>query len=265
MEHTLLNRHTRDRLWIAGALGALAALTAWAWFYMIDAAAHHAMGHDLIAHHAAHGAPLTYLALSILMWSVMMVAMMLPGASPMILTYATVARRKDATRPPAVPTWIFVAGYLAVWTAFSVLAALGQWALYANDLLDGAMGRTGPLLGAALLLTAGAFQWSALKEACLSKCRTPLSFLLTGWRDGWRGAFVMGAKHGVYCVGCCWALMLLMFVGGVMSLLWMGALALFMLAEKVVPGGRLFSRASGLVLIGAGVVLAAGTLAAAAP
>jgi predicted metal-binding membrane protein len=262
MEHSLLPRHARDRLWIGFALGMLAALTAWAWHLMIDAAAHQAMGHDYIMHHGTHVHPLTYLAVSLAMWSVMMVAMMLPGASPMILTYASVAGRKDTARGAVVPTWVFVAGYLAVWSAFSVIAAGGQWLLYDHGLLDGAMGGGAPLLGAALLILAGGFQWSALKEACLSKCRTPLSFLLTAWRDGTRGAFMMGLHHGIYCVGCCWALMLLMFVGGVMSLSWMGGLALFMLLEKVLPNGQLFSRITGTGLIGAGVLLALATLAA---
>ncbi|MDO9600088.1 MAG: DUF2182 domain-containing protein [Azoarcus sp.] len=255
MERTMLNLRTRERLSTGLALALLAVLTVLAWHYMIGTAAHAEMGHVAMPHSS-----IEFIAVSVLMWSVMMVAMMLPGAGPMILTFSTVARRESPSHTVAVPTWIFVAGYLAVWTGFSVLAALAQWGLYANALLDSAMGRTGPLLGAGLLITAGAFQWSALKEACLTKCRTPLSFLLTEWRDGWGGAFVMGLRHGVFCVGCCWALMLLMFVGGVMSLAWMGGLGLYMLAEKVVPAGMLFGRVSGLVLIATGTVIAANSL-----
>jgi predicted metal-binding membrane protein len=260
MDQTLLSRRSRDRVWIGFALGVLAALTAWAWVFMADAATHQSLGHDVIMHHGAHDVPVTYIGISLLMWVVMMVAMMLPGASPMILTYATVARRKDVARTAVLGTSAFVSAYLVVWAGFSVLASVGQWALYSNELLDGAMGRTGPLLGAALLVTAGVFQRSALKEVCLSQCRTPLSFVLTGWRDGVGGAFMMGLRHGAYCVGCCWALMLLMFVGGVMSLIWMGGLALFMLVEKVVADGRRFSRRSGLLLVAAGLSLTLSTL-----
>lgn len=259
MERTMRGLRARAQLSTAVALALLAGLTALAWAYMIGLAAHADMGHA-----AMPATAFEFIAVSVLMWSVMMVAMMLPGAAPMIFTFSTVARRRaDGEASAFVPTWIFVAGYLAVWTAFSLLAALGQWALYDRGLLDSAMGRTGPIAGAALLVLAGAFQWSALKEACLTKCRTPLSFLLTEWREGWVGAFAMGLRHGAICVGCCWALMLLMFVGGVMSLVWMGGLGVYMLVEKVVPAGQLFSRISGVVLVLAGVVLAAVTLSTA--
>lgn len=261
MTQTMTKMRVRERLSTGLALGVLTVMTVLAWRYLMGAAVHAEMGH--VGTHDMHVSSLAFLAASVLMWTVMMVAMMLPGASPMIVTFSTVAQRQGGSRRSMAPTWIFVSGYLAVWTAFSVLAAAGQLALYEQALLDGAMGRTAPLLGAALLLLAGAFQWSALKQACLTKCRTPLSFLLSEWRDGWRGAFVMGLRHGAFCVGCCWALMLLMFVGGVMSLAWMGGLAIFMLAEKVVSAGPLFSRASGLVLIAAGVAVAAGNLPAA--
>jgi predicted metal-binding membrane protein len=236
------------------ALALLAALTVLAWRYLIGAASQVPVGHV-----ATHAPAIAFVAMAIAMWSVMMVAMMLPGAAPMIVTFSTVVRRRAPSRTGLAPTGLFVAGYLAVWTGFSVVAAVAQWALHANALLDGAIGRTGPLLGAGLLMVAGVFQWTALKEACLTKCRTPLSFVLTEWRDGWRGAFVMGLRHGAFCVGCCWALMLLMFVGGVMSLVWMGGLAVYMLAEKVVPGGARLSRAGGLVLIAAGVAIAVGS------
>ncbi|WP_375056568.1 DUF2182 domain-containing protein [Zobellella sp. DQSA1] len=258
MERLMMNMRARERLSTGVALALLAVLTLLAWYYLIEAASHVAMGH--VDPHAMQGSSIPFVAMSVAMWSLMMVAMMLPGAGPMIVTFSTVVRRQSPSRAGVAPTWIFVAGYLTIWTGFSVLAALGQWGLYTSAMLDTAMGRTGPLPGAGLLMLAGAFQWSALKEACLAKCRTPLSFLLTEWRDGWRGAFVMGLRHGAFCVGCCWALMLLMFVGGVMSLAWMGGLALYMLAEKVIPAGRLFSRASGLVLIAAGVALAAGSI-----
>ncbi len=246
----------RERLSSGFALAALAALTLFAWHRLLEMAAHAETGHSATMH--ADGG-VAFVATGAAMWSVMMVAMMLPAASPMIVAYSRIGHRRRPARWGLAPTWIFVAGYLAVWTGFSVLGALGQWALHEAALLDVAMGRTGPLFGGALLVLAGAFQWTPLKEACLAKCRTPLSFVLTEWRDGWGGAFVMGLRHGIFCLGCCWALMLLMFVGGVMSLAWMGGLAIYMLVERLIPNGRLFSRASGLVLIAAGFAL--GTLA----
>lgn len=261
MTQTMTKMRARERLSTGLALALLTLMTVFAWRYLMGAAVHAEMGH--VGMHDMPTSSLAFLAVSVVMWTVMMVAMMLPGASPMIVTFSTVAQRQGGSGGGMAPTWIFVSGYLAVWIAFSVLAAAGQLALYEHAMLDGAMGRTGPLLGAGLLLLAGAFQWSALKQACLTKCRTPLSFLLSEWRDGWRGAFVMGLRHGAFCVGCCWALMLLMFVGGVMSLAWMGGLAIFMLAEKVMPAGPLFSRASGLILMAAGVAVAAGNLPAA--
>lgn len=242
----------RERLYTGLAL---ALLTLLAWLYLLGHAAH--VDYPP-ATHAPHGRDMQMLAMGMLMWTVMMIAMMLPGASPMILTFSKVRRQRLATGGTTAPTPLFVAGYLAVWTGFSVLAAVGQWSLHGYALLDSAMGRTGPLLGGGLLIFAGAFQWTSLKEACLTKCRTPLGFLLAEWREGWRGAFIMGLRHGAFCVGCCWALMLLMFVGGVMNLAWMGGLAVYMLAEKVVPGGPLFSRVTGILLIGAGVAVVAG-------
>jgi predicted metal-binding membrane protein len=237
---------------------ALALLTLLAWGYLAMQGLHHDMDMAAsMAMPASQGWGIGMLAMSALMWCVMMVAMMLPAASPMILTHSKVHRQRTAAGRVAVPTWLFVVGYLAVWTGFAILAALAQWALHEAALLSSAMGRVGPSIGGGLLLAAGIFQWSSLKQACLSKCRTPLSFLLTEWRDGRWGAFVMGVSHGIYCTGCCWVLMLLMFVGGVMSLAWMAALAIYVLAEKVLPGGWLVSRAVGVLLIGAGVAVTA--------
>jgi predicted metal-binding membrane protein len=259
MEPTMAMLRDRERLSAGLALAVLTVLTVLAWAYLSGHAAH--------AHHspgapAPRGWDTQWLAMSTLMWSVMMVAMMLPVASPMILTFNRVYRRRILTdSAAAAPTSLFVGGYLAVWTGFSVIAASGQWALHENGMLDSAMGRAAPLLGASLLVLAGGFQWTPLKRACLAKCRTPLTFLLTEWREGWRGAFAMGLRHGAFCLGCCWALMLLMFVGGVMSLAWMGGLAIYMLAEKLIPAGESFSRAAGVVLIAAGAALAAGSLA----
>ena len=187
--------------------------------------------------------------LMFLMWAVMMVAMMVPSASPMIVTFASVHRRRLGKEDALVPTAAFVAGYALVWGAFSLAATLAQWGLHQAALLSPMMVTTSPLLGGLLLVTAGAYQWSGLKHACLSKCRTPLGFLLTEWREGNGGALVMGLRHGGFCTGCCWALMALLFVGGVMNLLWVATIAAFVLAEKIAPRGLRVARVAGLGLI----------------
>jgi predicted metal-binding membrane protein len=193
----------------------------------------------------------------VIMWVVMMVAMMMPAAAPMIVMFATIRRRRTAEGRPAVPTVIFVLGYLVVWTIYSGVAALAQAGLHAAALLPPAMAATSPLLSGGLLVAAGVFQWTPLKRACLAACRSPLSFLMTSWREGRAGAFMMGLRHGLYCVGCCWALMALLFVAGVMNLLWVAAIAVAVLVEKVVPRGDVVGRLAGVVLTAAGVLLVA--------
>lgn len=189
------------------------------------------------------------------MWTVMMVAMMTPAAAPMIATFAAVRRRRAATGRVAVPTAIFVLGYLTVWTVFSVLAALAQTWLHSKALLSAAMAPTTPLLGGTLLITSGVYQWTPLKRACLRACRSPLSFLTTRWREGRRGAVAMGLDHGLYCLGCCWALMALVFAAGVMNFGWVALVAVAVLVEKVAPRGDVVGRFVGLVLFVAGVVV----------
>ena len=202
--------------------------------------------------------------LTFLMWGVMMVAMMAPSAAPMILTFATVNRRRwnhhplspaTAPRTPIVPTGVFLAGYLLAWWAFSLAATLAQWGLHSASLLSPMLASASPVLGGILLLTAGAFQWSPLKYACLNHCRTPMSFLTADWREGYQGALSMGLRHGCYCLGCCWALMGLLFVLGVMNLLWIATLAALVLVEKVLPAGHWVGRIAGLGLIAWGLWL----------
>lgn len=195
------------------------------------------------------------LGLLLVMWAVMMVAMMLPTATATILAFAAIERRRRARDRPYVPTAIFVGGYVAVWTGFSVLASGAQWGLQRAALLSPMGGGTSPILGGLLLLAAGLFQWTPLKNACLAHCRSPVGFLMTQWRGGRRGAFVMGLRHGVYCTGCCWLLMALLFVAGVMNLLWIAALTSFVLVEKLVAGGDRFGRAGGAVLAVAGLAM----------
>jgi predicted metal-binding membrane protein len=183
------------------------------------------------------------------MWTVMMVAMMIPSASSMILAFAGVNRARRAQSLPYVPTAAFVLGYLAAWTAFSLLATLAQEALHSAALISSMGLSTSRILGGVLLVATGIFQWTPLKNGCLRHCRSPLGFLLTEWRDGTVGAFRMGLSHGSYCVGCCWLLMTLLFVAGVMNLWWVAAIAAFVLIEKVTPFGPRVARSTGVLLI----------------
>ena len=192
--------------------------------------------------------------LMFVMWAVMMVAMMAPSAAPMILMFAALNRRRREREAPYVPTAVFLAGYVIVWAAFSVVATLGNWGLHQASLLTSMMGAsTTGYLGGALLLAAGVFQWSPLKSACLKECRTPMGFLMTSWREGPGGALRMGLEHGAFCLGCCWALMLLLFVLGIMNLVWIAALAAFVLVEKVAPMSEWVSRGTGILLAGWGI------------
>ncbi len=199
-------------------------------------------------------------SLTFVMWAVMMVAMMVPTAAPMILVFATINRKRRDQQGTFVPTGIFVLGYVVVWTGFAAAATLAQWGLHSASLLSPMMESTSAILGGVLLLGAGIFQWSPIKRACLSNCRTPMGFLMSEWREGADGALIMGLRHGVFCLGCCWVLMGLLFVLGIMNLLWIAALAGFVLVEKVAPGGQWVSRLSGLVLIGWGAVMIARVL-----
>lgn len=241
----------RDRVLAGSALAGLA-LVAWLYLFRLEGMSAGAMG-------PAMPAPMPgdqeagRLLLTFLMWAVMMVAMMLPAASPMILTFAAINRRRAATGTPAVPTAVFLAGYLAVWSAFSLGAAALQRALQAAAVLAPAALTVTPLVGAALLIAAGLYQLTPLKYACLARCQSPLGFILGEWREGPRGAFVMGVRHGAFCVGCCWALMALLFVAGVMNLLWVAAIAAFVLVEKLVPSPRAVSWSAGALLLAWGV------------
>ena len=196
--------------------------------------------------------------LTFVMWTVMMTAMMVPAATPMIVMFATINRKRSEQQGSFVSTSVFLVGYMMAWAGYSVLAVLAQWCLHTTALLSPLMTNTSPILGGVLLLTAGIFQFTPLKYACLTRCRSPLGFLLNEWQEGARGAFMMGLRNGNYCVVCCWALMALMFVAGVMNLLWMALIAAFVLVEKVVPGGQWVSRISGLLLLIWGTWMLAG-------
>lgn len=199
-------------------------------------------------------------ALTFLMWAVMMVAMMVPSATPMILIFATVNRKRLAENAPLVRSSLFLSAYLAAWAGFSLLATLGQWGLQAAALVSGPAGAVPPWLGGLLLVAAGLWELTPLKHACLRRCQSPLGFFMTEWREGASGATVMGLRYGMFCGGCCWALMALLFVAGVMNLLWVAAIAAFVLVEKVGPPGRGLSRFAGGILIAWGIWLVIRTI-----
>jgi predicted metal-binding membrane protein len=190
-----------------------------------------------------------------LMWSEMMVVMMLPSAAPTLLLFASVNRRRLERQEPFVPVTIFLLGYLTIWTLFSAGASLIQWAMHGTALLSPLMVGTSPRLGALILIVAGVFQWTPFKRSCLSHCHSPLTFLLKEWKEGRRAAFAMGLKHGAYCTGCCWALMLILFVVGVMSIAWVAALTMLVLIEKTLPKNFRPERFTGLILIAWGIWL----------
>jgi predicted metal-binding membrane protein len=198
-----------------------------------------------------------YAVLIFLMWWIMMIAMMLPSATPTLLLFARVNRKERTGGRPYVPTAAFASGYIAVWGGFSAIAAGVQWELERLGLLSSMMVTTSVWLGGAILAAAGAWQLTPLKNVCLRHCRSPWSFLANSWRPGNLGAFRMGMEHGAYCLGCCWFLMGLLFFGGIMNLYWIFGLAVFVLVEKTIPMGHWCGRVIGVGLVGWGVTLLA--------
>jgi len=201
-----------------------------------------------------------YAVLMFFMWWVMMVAMMLPSATPMVLLFALLNRKRRENGNPFVPTTVFASAYLVAWAGFSVVAVALQWGLESTAFLSPKLVSTSGILGALLLIAAGLYQFSPIKQTCLKHCRSPIHFVMTGWRDGPGGAFRMGVEHGIYCVGCCWFLMGLLFFGGVMNLYWIGGIALIVLLEKTVPAGHWLSCAIGIGLLIWGSILLLGFL-----
>jgi predicted metal-binding membrane protein len=226
----------RDRIVLWGGIVVLSAL---AWIYLIIMP----MGAS---------SRLLDAALMFLMWAVMMVAMMLPSAAPMLATYARIASAREGTR--AFDVWMFAGGYFVAWTVFSLAVTAVQYALQSVAIVSNGM-RTGPVAGGIILLIAGIYQLTPWKNSCLKWCRTPIGFFMTNWRDGARGAFRMGLDHGAFCTGCCWMLMALLFVAGVMNLAWIAAISVLVLVEKAAPYGRAIARASGVAMIAVGLVL----------
>lgn len=251
MDGSTLERALRnDRILVISGLLVVVVLS---WVYLFAGAGTMQEMGDMLMPMSSGPWTVDHAMVMLAMWAVMMAAMMLPSAAPMILLYATIARNRHAKGEPATASGIFVLGYIAIWTAFSLGAVTLQFALEKAAMLSPMMEATSITLAGTLLIAAGIYQWTPFKQACLLRCRSPLEFVLTHWRQGARGAFVMGARHGMYCVGCCWMLMLLLFVGGVMNLGWIAGLAIFVLVEKLAPAGHWLGRGAGVLLIGWGI------------
>ena len=261
----------RDRTIVAAALFVLAAL---AWAYVLWLAADMDMGDmdmsgfRMIPAGTALMMPATApwnateFALVFAMWAVMMVGMMTPSATPMILIYARVGRQAaQQGKPFAASSW-FAGGYLLTWMGFALVATFAQWALERGSWLTPKMAAASGVLSGIVLIVTGLYQWTPLKDACLRQCRTPLQFIQHhgGFRPDAFGSLALGARHGAYCVGCCWVLMAILFVGGVMNVLWIVAVTIFVLVEKMVPVGRVISRVTGAGIFASGVWVLAQTL-----
>jgi predicted metal-binding membrane protein len=190
-----------------------------------------------------------------LMWFVMMIAMMTPSVAPLILIFTTVNRQRREKDQPFVKTAYLFAGYFLVWAAFSLAATSLQWLLQQITLLNPEMKTTNKILGSVILIATGMFQFTPLKQTCLRYCRSPLEFVHRNWKEGKRGALRMGVENGFYCVGCCWMLMVLLFVAGIMNLLWVAIITLFVLIEKIIPQRKWIPYLAGFMLIGYGVFL----------
>jgi len=239
----------RERLLLLAALGTLAAL---AWAYLM----HHGASMSSMEMHARDGLDFTMIAV---MWIVMMLAMMLPSVAPTVLVHAAVSQRLANVRERHWRSAAFVGGYALSWSSFSLIAAALQVWLERLALLSPALVDASPMLGGLVVAAAGVYQITPAKEVCLRHCRTPLQFVAEHWRPGVIGALRMGAWHGLYCIGCCGALMALLFVVGVMNLAWVAAIALFVLLEKVAfPGTRAGRVLSGILLVAAGLILMSG-------
>lgn len=237
-------RLRRDRL-IAG--GGVAAVVALAWAYLFTGA-----GVDMsMVDMAMEPMPwtLSYALLMFAMWWIMMIAMMVPSAAPVILLFTTIKRKHEGSSRATIGPGIFLTGYLVVWGAFSLIATLAQWGLESAGFISTGMTSKSAALAGAILLSTGLYQFTPLKGACLRHCQSPLFFLSSNWRAGAAGAFHMGVVHGAYCLGCCWFLMALLFIGGIMNLTWVVCIAIYIALEKLLPGGPWLSRGAGATLV----------------
>ena len=254
----------RDRRLIAVALAALIVL---AWSYLLVLSEQMSSDASMASMASMQGMPnmpgmpetggsLQSFALTVLMWWTMMIGMMVPSAAPMILLFGNVQRRQLAAESPTLRVALFAGGYVAIWGAFSVLAAAAQIVLTRLTLLTPIELTVTSWLGVLLVALAGVYQLTPLKNACLRRCRSPAAFLSSHWRRGNAGAFRMGVEHGGYCVGCCWLLMGLLFVVGIMNLVWVAVIAAFVLIEKLVPQGETTAKINGIALLALALFLA---------
>jgi len=250
----------RDRVLISTCIVIITAL-AWAYLLHLDRQMSSSMQYEKSMAEMGMTMTMPWTAADVLltfaMWATMMVGMMAGTAAPVLLLFsATRSGREKAG--PSLPVLMFGLGYLLVWTGFSAAAALGQWLMHQGAILSPAMRLSSPLLSGALLIGVGIYQLTPWKSMCLSHCRSPLGFLMTNWRYGTLGALQMGLRHGAYCLGCCWALMCVLFVVGVMNLLWVAALTGFVLLEKIGPAGVIVSRVAGAAVVVIGILFIAG-------
>ena len=250
----------RERILISACLVIVTAL-AWGYLVHLDRQMSSSMEHDRMMREMGMNMNMPWTAADVFfaftMWAVMMVGMMAGSAAPVLLLFGSARRARGAPGMPLAVFW-FGAGYLVVWVGFSACAALVQWALHDSAMLSPMMAASSPRLAGAILIGAGLYQLTPIKGACLTHCRSPLSFLMIHWRDGNAGALQMGVRHGAYCLGCCWALMGVLFVVGVMNLVWVAALTAFVLVEKIGPAGARAARVAGAMMIVLGLLVVAG-------
>ncbi len=244
----------RDQYLIISSLAALVAL-AWAYLLVLD------LNMRDMPNMASgiHSWTPTDFVMMFVMWAVMMFAMMVPSAMRSVLIYARIVAREESQDPLVTPSLVFVFGYIVIWTLFSIMATALQWAMAMAALLSPMMVTTSSSLGAALLVAAGIYQLTPFKNSCLKHCHSPVMFMATHYKKGIRGAFQLGLRHGAYCLGCCWLLMGLLFVGGVMNLIWILAISAFVLVEKLLPAQIQSTRITSLIMISAGSVYLVGS------
>jgi predicted metal-binding membrane protein len=233
-------------------VGGLCVVTAVSWLYLLRIARD--MGATCCAAMATPGGGGMSVAWMLAMWVVMMAAMMVPTAAPMTVLFARFVRGRDAAARAVWPAALLLLGYVLAWSLYGSVAAALQIALERLDVMSPmAMKLERPAVGGAVLVGAGLFQWTPWKRACLRRCRSPIGFIMTAWRDGSLGALRMGLHHGLYCIGCCWAMMLLLFALGAMNLAWIGALTALVLLEKLAPRGDALARMAGIAMVAGGV------------
>ena len=244
----------KDRLILTAGLFLIALLSWWYIIYLYRQMYPMNMNALFFAMPMTPAWTLTDFILLFLMWLVMMIAMMTPSVAPLILLFAMVNRQRKQRQNPFVPGMYLLAGYIAAWTVFSLLATILQWALQQVSWLNPEMIITNKILGSIILITAGVFQFTSLKQSCLHHCQSPVEFIHRKWKDGRMGAFKMGIQNGVYCLGCCWMLMILLFVSGIMNILWIALISFFVLIEKLVPHSKWISYIAGVGLVAYGIV-----------